>query len=88
MYMCELNELKEQLSTRDRTIIEVNNELECVRQQMTQLSNNYQTVLHQQQLAQHALYVASPHTAIVVYCVSYNVDSRAPSQRVTISEES
>ena len=58
MYMCELNELKEQLSTRDRTIIEVNNELECIRQQMAQLNNNYQTVLHQQQLAQHALYVA------------------------------
>ena len=57
-YMCEVNQLKEQLASRDRVVIEVNSELESVRQQMTKLNSDYQTTLHQLQLTQNALYVS------------------------------
>jgi len=53
-YVCEVNQLKEKLASRDRVVIEVNSELESVRQQMTELSSDHQTTLHQLQLAQHA----------------------------------
>jgi len=57
MYMSELSILKEQVAGRDRVVIEVNSELERLRQQTTQLSTAYQTATNQLQLAQHALYV-------------------------------
>jgi len=55
MLVSEVSELKEQVTSRDRVVMEVNKELECVQQQMTQLNTNYQATLHQQQLTQHAL---------------------------------
>jgi len=55
MLVSEVSELKEQVTSRDRVVMEVNKELECVRQQMTQLNTSYQATLHQQQLTQHAL---------------------------------
>ena len=58
MYECEVSGLKEQLTSRDRVVIELNSELERVQQQITQLNNNYQTALQQAQLTQHTLYVA------------------------------
>ena len=56
MYVCEVNRLKEHVTSRDRAVMEVSNELECVRQQMTQLNSDYQTAVQQSQLAQRALY--------------------------------
>ena len=58
MYECEVSGLKEQLTSRDRVVIELNSELERVQQQITQLNNNYQTALQQAQLTQHTLYVS------------------------------
>ena len=49
MYVSEVSRLKEQVTSRDRAVIEVTNELECVRQQMTQINSSYQ---QQCQLAQ------------------------------------
>jgi len=59
MLVSEVSRLKEQVTSRDRAVIEVNDELECVRQQMSLLNSNYQTAVQQSQLAQHALY--DPH---------------------------
>jgi len=55
MLVCEVSELKDQLTSRDRVVIELNEELDCLRQQMTQLNTSYQTALQQCQLAQQAL---------------------------------
>ena len=67
MYVSELSGLKEQLTSRDRAVIELNNELECVRQQITQLNNNYQNALQQCQLAQLSVYVYTSNT--YCYCL-------------------
>jgi len=56
-YASELSVLKEQVASRDRVVIEVNSELEHLRQQTAQLSADYQTALTQLQLAQHAMYI-------------------------------
>ena len=55
MLVCEVSELKDQLTSRDRVVVELNEELDCLRQQMTQLNTSYQTALQQCQLAQQAL---------------------------------
>jgi len=60
MYECEVSGLKEQLTSRDRVVIELNTELERVQQQITQLNNSYQTAQQQAQLAQRAMYVRLP----------------------------
>ena len=57
MYECEVSGLKEQLTSRDRVVIELNTELERVQQQITQLNNSYQTAQQQAQHAQRAMYV-------------------------------
>ena len=56
-YMCEVNQLKEQLASRDRVVIEINSELESFRQQITKLNNDHQTTLRQLQLTQNARYI-------------------------------
>jgi len=53
MYVSEVSRLKEQVTSRDRAVIEVTNELERVRQQMTQINSSYQ---QQCQLAQRSAY--------------------------------
>jgi len=65
MYECEVSGLKEQLTSRDRVVIELNTELERVQQQITQLNNNYQTAQQQAQLTQQAMY-APPSFAFIV----------------------
>jgi len=56
-YVSEVSRLKQEVTSRDRAVIELNNELECLRQQITQLNDSYQLALHQRQLAQQAAYV-------------------------------
>ena len=55
MLVHEVSELKQQVTSRDRTVIELNTEMESVRQQMTEVNDNYQAALQQYQLAQHAM---------------------------------
>ena len=68
MLVSEVSRLKEQVTSRDRAVIEVNDELECVRQQMSLLNSNYQTAVQQSQLAQHALY--DPHVDLHLFMSS------------------
>jgi len=56
-YVSEVSRLKQEVTSRDRAVIELNNELERLRQQITQLNDSYQLALHQRQLAQQAAYV-------------------------------
>ena len=79
MYVSELSGLKEQLTSRDRAVIELNNELECVRQQITQLNNNYQNALQQCQLAQLSLYVYVLTTDLLLFSVLTNGNSCSKS---------
>jgi len=55
MLVSEVSELKQQVTTRDKLVMELNTEMESVRQQMTDININYQAALQQYQLAQHAL---------------------------------
>ena len=55
MLVREVSELKQQVTSRDKVVIEVNTELDSVREQMIQLNIRYQATLQQCQLAQHAL---------------------------------
>jgi len=55
-YVSEVSRLKEQVTSRDRAVMDVNNELECLRRDFTQLNNSYQHVQQQLQLVQHAAY--------------------------------
>ena len=56
--MCirDRSRLKEQVTSRDRAVMDVNNQLESLRQEFTRLSDSYQQVQQQLQLAQHAVY--------------------------------
>jgi len=65
-YASEVNGLKEQVAGRDRVVIEVNSELERLRQQTTQLSADYQTATNQLQLAlyEYVSLCASDHTIL------------------------
>ena len=56
-YVSEVSRMKQEVTSRDRAVIELNNELERLRQQITQLNDSYQLALHQRQLAQQAAYV-------------------------------
>jgi len=55
MLMQEMSELQQQVTSRDKLVIELNTEMESVRQQMTEINANYQATLQQYQLAQHAM---------------------------------
>ena len=41
-YVSEVSRLKEQVTSRDRAVMDVNNELECLRRDFTRLNDNYQ----------------------------------------------
>jgi len=61
-YVSEVSRLKEQVTSRDRAVMDVNNELECLRRDFTRLNDNYQ---QQAQLAQHAAYdLLSPSSSL------------------------
>ena len=55
MLVHEVSELKQQVTSRDRMVIELNTEMESVRQQMTEINYNYHAALQQYQLAEHAM---------------------------------
>jgi len=55
-YVSEVSQLKEQVTSRDRAVIDINNELESLRREFTRLNDAYQQVQQQLQLAQHAVY--------------------------------
>jgi len=40
-YVSEVSRLKEQVTSRDRAVMDVNNELECLRRDFTRLNDNY-----------------------------------------------
>ena len=53
----EASELKHQLTSRDRVIVELNTELSSLQQQLSQLNTNYQAALQHSHLYQQTLYV-------------------------------
>jgi len=44
-YDCEVKRLRDEVASRDRTVTELNAELERVRQEISELTNRYQTAL-------------------------------------------
>jgi len=55
-YVSEVSRLKEQVTSRDRAVMDVNQQLESLRREFTRINDSYQQVQQQLQLAQHAAY--------------------------------
>jgi len=63
-YVSEVSRLKEQVTSRDRAVMDVNNQLELLRQEFTRLSDSYQ---QQTQLTRHATYDLLTNYCIFLY---------------------
>ena len=72
-YVSEVSQLKEQVTSRDRAVIDINNELESLRREFTRLNDVYQ---QQTQIAQHATYDLLTYllNGRVAYCLNLRWD--------------
>ena len=55
-YVSEVSRLSEQVTSRDRAVLDLNNEIESLRRDFNRLNESHQQLQQQLQLAQHAAY--------------------------------